>query len=127
MEKRKSLDADVSQHLALKYGTNADHVAELVVQKPALGERILPDYPFIKAEVVYAARAEMAMNIRDFLARRIRLEFIDWEAAKAATPTVARQMGETLGWSVLEQQEKAEAYIALINSFQEQACKSVYS
>jgi len=116
-----SFNAAISQHLAAKYGTRAEQVAVLAEAKPELGERILPNYPFIKAEVVYAAKFEMAVDIRDFLARRIRLEFIDWEAAKAAAPAVGKLMGETQGWSEAEQQSKIAAYIRLINDFQQYA------
>lgn len=112
---------DVSQHLASKYGDQAGKVGQIVLKQPDLGARLLPDYPFIQAEVVHAAQTEMAMSIRDFLARRIRLEFIDWEATRRAIPVVAALLGQTLGWSAQLQQENMEAYEKLIITFQKQA------
>lgn len=110
-------DEDICQHLASKYGTQAMYPAEIATENPELAERILPDYPFLSAEIVYAVRAEMALSIRDFLARRIRLEIMDWEAAKRAAPIVAKWMGRSLGWSVSVQKDHAETYIALLDSF----------
>ncbi len=112
---------DVSQHLAAKYGSRAIQVAELVRQEPAWGERIIAGYPFIKAEIVFAAQTEMALTIRDFLARRIRLESIDWEATKAAAPVVAQLLGATLHWSASDQEAQLEEYTTLISTFQQQA------
>ncbi len=113
-----ALDAAISQHLASKYGTRAEMVAGLAAAQPEWRERLLPNYPFIKAEVAFAAKFEMAVAVRDFLARRIRLEFVDWEAAKAAAPEVGRLMGAELGWSGQEREAKVTAYVELINAFQ---------
>jgi glycerol-3-phosphate dehydrogenase len=111
-------DADVSQHLAGKYGVHAHALGEMVVRQPDLGQRIVPEYPYIRAEVVYAAQAEMAMTIRDFLARRVRLEFLDWKAAIDAAPEVGRLLGATLGWEASERDANTKAYVELIASFQ---------
>lgn len=115
------LDKAISQHLAFKYGSNAIRIAEMTVQNPDLGTRILKDYPFIGAEVLYAVQEEMALEIRDFMARRIRLELLDWKGTKAAAPVVAKLMGSALGWSETEENEKAAAYIRLIADFENHA------
>jgi glycerol-3-phosphate dehydrogenase len=114
-------EQDIARHLAEKYGTRAAQVSTLAVENPKLAERLLPDFPFLKAEVVFAVRFEMACTLRDFLARRIRLEITDWQAAMAAAPETARLMGTELGWSQDRQREATAAYIALIQGFQNQA------
>ena len=111
------LDEDICQHLASKYGTQAIYPAEIATENPELSERILPDYPFLKAEIVYAVRVEMALSIRDFLARRIRLEIMDWEAAKRATPIVAKWMGIALDWSLTTQEKNQKDYRDLLDNF----------
>lgn len=116
-----AFDAAISQHLAAKYGTRAEQLGALAAVNPELRERILPDYPFIKAEVVYAVKFEMAVEIRDFLARRVRLEFMDWDAAKRAAPEVGRLMGEALDWPASKQAQKAAEYIKLVEDFQHYA------
>jgi len=110
-------DADICQHLAAKYGNRASDLSEITLENPVLAERILPNFPFLKAEIVYAAREEMALTLRDFLARRIRLEVLDWEAAKKAAPVVAHYMGIELGWSETFQKTQVENYVALLDNF----------
>ncbi|MBK6995056.1 MAG: FAD-dependent oxidoreductase [Lewinellaceae bacterium] len=112
-----SFDEDICQHLASKYGGRATVLAALAAGNYELAERILPNFPFLKAEIVYAVQEEMALTIRDFLARRIRLEFLDWEAARQAAPVVAKWMGKALAWSETEQTKRTEEYVALLDSF----------
>ncbi len=114
-------ETDISQHLAQKYGIKAEHVGAIVRQKPELAARLLAGFPFIKAEIVYTVREEMACTLRDFLARRIRLEIIDWQAAIQAAPVVAKIMGDELEWTADQQQNKAEAYIELLEQFKKSA------
>ena len=87
-------DYDICLHLSQKYGARAHQVARLAQANKEWKERILPQYPFLKAEVVYAVREEMACTLRDFLARRIRLEITDWQVTLAATAVVAELMGQ---------------------------------
>ena len=115
------LEADICRHLASKYGSLAHKVANIAHDCPELRERIVPLFPFLKAEIIYTVRFEMARTIRDFLARRIRLEILDWEAAKQAAPVVARWMGQELGWSEAETQENIHAYLILLESFRQRA------
>lgn len=114
-------DADISQHLAQKYGTRAVIPATLAAEYAELAERLIPGFPYLKAEVIYAVREEMACTIRDFLARRIRLEITDWEAALDAAPRVAKLMGDELGWTTNRQSDAAAAYADLLKSFQKMA------
>jgi len=116
-----SLEADISQHLAQKYGTRAHRVAEMARQNPTLGERLLPGFPYLKAEVIYAVREEMACTVRDFLARRVRLEITDWQAAAKAAPIVAKLMGTALDWTEKQCETEGAAYQKLVENFKKQA------
>ncbi|MFY7910210.1 MAG: glycerol-3-phosphate dehydrogenase/oxidase, partial [Emticicia sp.] len=55
------LDEDICKHLVSKYGNRAKKVLET----SRLTERIHAEYPFIKAEVIYTIREEMASSLRD--------------------------------------------------------------
>ncbi len=112
------LESEIAQHLARQYGTRAVEVAALAQENMEWGGRLVADFPFLKAEVVYAVRREMAYTLRDVLARRIRLEILDWEAVITVAPTVAQIMGTELGWSQQQIEEEIEAYITLIRGFQ---------
>ena len=93
-------------------------VLELLGENANWSSRLHPAYPFIQAEVIYQARAEMAVQPRDVLARRLRLEVLDWVATKEVTPLVAQPLGQELGRSAEQVQTMASAYIALISTFQ---------
>ena len=112
-----SLGEDICLHLSQKYGARAIQIARLAAENTDGRQRILPEYPFIRAEVVYAVREEMACTPRDFLARRIRLEIINWQQALLSAPIVAQLMGQELGWSAQEIQQKTADYTALLEFF----------
>jgi glycerol-3-phosphate dehydrogenase len=119
LQTKTGLDADICQHLFKKYGTFAWKVADILTKNPDLGQRIAPGYPFILAEAVYAAREEMACTVRDFLARRLRLELEDWQAAISAAPLVAKTMGAELGWTAAEQAQQSDTYIQMATTWQQ--------
>ena len=103
-----------ARHLSTKFGTTADDILAMANRHPALAQPIIPGFPAIQAEVVYAARQEMAMTLEDVLARRIGLQFFSWGDAKQAAPVVAALLGQELGWSSAEQQAAIATYIGKI-------------
>lgn len=98
--------------MADKYGTNAAVVARIAQANPNLSERLLPGMPFLKAEVAYAVRYEMAVQIRDFLSRRIRIELSDTRLCATAAPEVARIMADELGWSPGQKEARLREYLS---------------
>jgi glycerol-3-phosphate dehydrogenase len=78
------------------YGADAENIRELVKERPELSERLHRDLPYIAAEVVWAARMEMARGIEDVLARRTRALFLNARAAVAMAEPVARLMAAEL-------------------------------
>jgi glycerol-3-phosphate dehydrogenase len=91
------------------YGTDEPFVRSIAAEKIELKEKIHPALPYLKAEVIWAVREEMCMNVEDFLARRSRALFLDAKAAMEAAPEVARLMagekGENKEW--IEKQIKS--------------------
>ncbi|HVU46454.1 MAG TPA: FAD-dependent oxidoreductase [Terracidiphilus sp.] len=83
------------EHFAV-YGSDAEAIAELAAD-PALARRLHPDLPYIAAEVVWAARHEMAQTVEDVLARRTRALFLNSGAASAMAEPVARLLARELG------------------------------
>ncbi|HEV7378971.1 MAG TPA: glycerol-3-phosphate dehydrogenase C-terminal domain-containing protein, partial [Dyadobacter sp.] len=112
-----NLPVDVCQHLVKKYGSRAEQVCLLTAHEPHLKDRIAPAHCFIKAEVVYTVRNEMVMTPRDFLARRTRLEIIDWKATLAALPEVADLMARELSWTSEQTSSEVLAYQQIIHAF----------
>jgi glycerol-3-phosphate dehydrogenase len=79
------------------YGADAAEVQAIGEADPALREPLHPSLPCTGAEVLWAARAEMARNVEDVLARRNRALFLDARAAIAMAEPSARIMAKELG------------------------------
>lgn len=121
LKNKYNLSEESAKHLTLKYGSRASKVLQLADNQPDLLEKISKNYPFIKAEVIYTTREEMAYTLRDFFARRIRFEIMDWKAVMEAIPTVADLMGTELGWNDELKQRNIEEYQSLIKKFKSKA------
>lgn len=116
-----ALPEEVCQHLVRKYGSRAKLLCELTLEDASLKQLLHPGYPYIRAEVVYAARKEMAICPRDFLARRIRLEITDWRATLACLPVVTDLMAAELNWSTAQRDDQVAAYTSQLNNFMNEA------
>jgi len=107
---KKSTSSNINIHGYIKlktkkrlaeYGADSLHIMALEKQED-YAEKIHPDYSYSKAQVVWAVQNEMAITVEDVLARRLRLLFIDVNAAVKAAPVVAAVMakinGHETGW-----------------------------
>jgi glycerol-3-phosphate dehydrogenase len=79
------------------YGSDALPIQDLVRLEPALGEPLSSALPVIGAEIVFAARHEMARSVEDVLARRTRALFLNAAAAAAMAPRAAELLARELG------------------------------
>jgi glycerol-3-phosphate dehydrogenase len=79
------------------YGADATAIRQLMEAGPALRTPLHPDLPYTGAEVVWAAREEMARTVDDVLARRTRALFLNAKAAIAMAPPVAALLAQELG------------------------------
>ena len=77
---------------------------------PELAEPLDPDLPTTGAEVVWAARYEMARAVEDVLARRSRALFLDARAAVRMAPAVARLLAGELGQGEAWQRGQVHAF-----------------
>lgn len=121
IQQRYNLPADTSQHLMRTYGNRAERVAQLTAEQPRLAQKLTDSQPFIHAEIVYQVRHEMALTLRDVLARRWRLELSDWQLTAQLAQPVAEQMAAELGWNTARIADQVSAYRALLASFRQQA------
>jgi glycerol-3-phosphate dehydrogenase len=84
-------DIDRADHLYI-YGVDRDALLELVKENRELGQKLHPGLEYTGAEVIWAVRHEMARTVEDVLARRVRVLFIDAQAAIEIAPLVAHLM-----------------------------------
>ncbi len=77
--------------------------------------------PYTAAEVIWAAREEMARTVEDILARRTRALFLNARAAIRMAPRVAvllaRELGRDTGW----QTAQVESFTRLAGGYLVQA------
>lgn len=78
--------------------------------------RIVPDYPFLEAEIRYAARHEYAQTAVDILARRTRLAFLNSKAALESLPKIVSIMAAEAGWSTDRQAKETANAIKFLKS-----------
>ncbi|MBX5480471.1 MAG: glycerol-3-phosphate dehydrogenase/oxidase [Myxococcaceae bacterium] len=95
------------------YGTDSHEVRALAVADPSLAARLHPRLPVIGAQIVYAARKEMARTVEDALARRTRALLLDADAAAAAAPAAAALMARELRRSADWQRAQVEDFSRL--------------
>jgi len=105
---------DIPKNLAERYGADGRDVAQLERSDPALARPLIESLPYSRAEVVYAARAEMARTVDDVLSRRTRTRLLARDASAAAAGDVATLMAAELGWSGDERERQIAQYRALV-------------
>ena len=105
------LDAGTAQTCTLRYGTRIARVLERVRDDPDLARRIVPDAPFCRAEIVHAAREEMARSLNDVVRRRIPLVLVS-RLDEETVREIAALAGEHLGWSDARCREEVASVVA---------------
>lgn len=100
------------------YGEDIVAVDEVTKENPAWAEKLHSRLPYRRAEVIWAARKEMARRVEDILARRTRALFQDAKASMEAAPVVgkllAKELGKTEDWQaeeVRKYEELAAGYL----------------
>jgi glycerol-3-phosphate dehydrogenase len=112
---RHNISPSTAQHLAGKFGTNADGILAFVDEDPGLGLPLVEGFPAIRAEVVHAVRREMAMMIDDVLDRRIGLQLYSWRLSIDAAPVTGMILARELGWTVAQTDTAVHDYVAKVN------------
>ncbi len=78
------------------YGSDAAAVQALTGENPELAKPLHQALPFTGAEIVWAARHEMAVTVEDALARRTRALFLNAKAAIEMAPRTAQLLAREL-------------------------------
>lgn len=99
------------------YGSDEAGIRKLSKEDPELSRPLANGFPFIKAQVIWAVRHEMARTVEDVLARRLRVLFLDARAAMDMAPEVARLMASELGNGNEWEQTQVSQFNALTNNY----------
>ncbi|MGB3376194.1 MAG: glycerol-3-phosphate dehydrogenase/oxidase [Microbacterium sp.] len=92
----------LAAHLGERYGTESSFVSALIAERPELAKPIVTGLPYLEAEVVYAARYELARTVDDVLSRRMRARIMARDASAAAADRVGELLGEELALSQVQ-------------------------
>lgn len=111
---------DRRSHLYV-YGSDQPALLALITQTPTLGKKLDDTLEFLQAEVVWAARHELARTVEDVLARRVRVLFLDAHAAIRMAPAVAALLAQELGHDAAWQQQQVAAFTAVAQHYLLQA------
>jgi glycerol-3-phosphate dehydrogenase len=86
-----------AEHLLQTYGGNYVTVLELARQRDEWKRALIDGLPHIEAEVIYAARYEMAATVDDILSRRTRIRLLARDGGVACAARVAQLMAAASG------------------------------
>ena len=110
-----------AKHLAHAYGMHAFEVCRLAAPTekrwPRFGNLLLEGYPYLECEIDYACQHEMVCTVKDMLTLRLRLAYINKEAALSIAPRVADLMAKSLGWSRREKKRQLQEAEEMIHTF----------
>lgn len=121
---------DVALHLAESYGDRAGKVLEFAMQERDSEkhsrhsaddsvqklEKIHPDFPYLKAEILFSIRNEYAVTCIDILARRTRISFLNCKAALQALPQIIAVMANELAWKPERKAQELENALQFLDS-----------
>jgi len=99
------------------YGSDMIDLKRLINDKPDLGQKLHKELPYVKGEVVWAVRKEMARTVEDVLSRRTRSLLLNAIASMDSAPEVARIMAEELGFDRKWQEIQVGQYIKLAKGY----------
>jgi glycerol-3-phosphate dehydrogenase len=104
----EGLPTDTIPHLIAAYGSRYRDVMEIAGTRADLRTRLAPDSPVIGAELVLAARKEMAPTLADAVIRRTPLGALGHPGDPALARAAAIVGGE-LGWTDERKQQEVAA------------------
>ncbi|HEY7860151.1 MAG: glycerol-3-phosphate dehydrogenase [Gemmatimonadales bacterium] len=91
---------DIAEHLVYAYGTRWRALWQMASVDRALADRILPELPYIAAELVWGVTHELARTLGDVLIRRTHVAFETRDHGLSVAPAAAQQLASVLEWNV---------------------------
>lgn len=102
--------------LIFRYGTLLRDVLTLIDEDPSLATPLEHAPRYVRAEAVYAVRAEGARHLADVLQRRTRLDYETRDRGVAAAEEIAALIAPELGWDEATAKREVETYRAYIDA-----------
>jgi glycerol-3-phosphate dehydrogenase len=103
-------DTAVAERLVMAHGSAWQRVWARGETDARMRERVLPELPYILAEMPHAVEEEYACTLADLLIRRTHIAFETDDNGRAAARRVAAVIAPRLGWDVAGIDRELEAY-----------------
>lgn len=97
-------------HLLERYGSLFAEVLEPSILDKSWLARLIPELPYLRAEILYAVTHEGARSIDDVLSRRTRICFEAKDQGLSVVNEVGEIIAKVLGWSKVDTQASADEY-----------------
>ncbi|MFM1910273.1 MAG: hypothetical protein RLZZ545_971, partial [Actinomycetota bacterium] len=102
------------KHLLDRYGSLISEILEIVAADETMAERLIPDLPYIKAEILHAASHEGALSVEDVLLRRTRISFEAGDSGASVADEVAHIIGSVLHWNASDRKDSVQSFMKVI-------------
>lgn len=110
----KNVDFDDPLHY---YGSERIALNKIIKENPELGAPLHDRLPYLKAEVIWGVREEMAMTVEDVLSRRTRALLLDAKASVEMAPEVARLMAQEMDKNKDWEDDQVQQYTELADNY----------
>ena len=125
-EKYSISEATVT-HLLDRYGSLIEEILEIIDADSSMAQRLIPELPYIKAEILHAVTHEGALSVEDVLLRRTRISFEAFDGGVDVAADVAKIIGAQLGWGAKERSASVDSFIELMEKEEEALVELVNS
>ncbi|THV33945.1 glycerol-3-phosphate dehydrogenase/oxidase [Glycomyces buryatensis] len=116
LAKRFKAPLHLVEHLLHRYGNLTPELLRLAAEQPQLRRALPGTEDYLRAEVVFAARAEGALHLDDILTRRLRISIETADRGTRAAMDAAGLAGEVLGWDDARRVQEVEAYLRRVDA-----------
>ena len=110
----KNVDKNDHKHV---YGSDVVGLKKLLKENPELNEQLHPNLPYLKGEVVWVIRNELAITIEDILSRRTRALLLDAKASLEMAPGVGKIIASEFGYDDAWVAQEVKEYEALAKNY----------
>ena len=105
-----------AERLIRRYGAEVSRISHLIRADPTLGETLVDDVPYLRAEIAFAALAEGALHLDDVLTRPTRISIESGDRGLEAAGRAAGIVGPVLGWDAATTAREIEHYRARVGA-----------
>lgn len=98
---------DIAEQLVERYGNQLNQLLDIITEQPEWMNRVAEYLPFCDAELIYAARHEMAMSLEDILRRRVPVLLLSMPEANTIR-RYAELVAPELAWSPAETEQQIQ-------------------